>query len=138
MDRVLARPHADVPFATYHWALEWAGLLAHYQGDHLRAKPLLLQALTTARESGDVARIAFSLESLGIVAEDTGAYDEAVALLTEAIASFRQAGERYEESIAHFHLGIVLYGRGDFAQAETEAHAARALGQEVSNFASRW
>jgi non-specific serine/threonine protein kinase len=138
LDQVLALPNANVPFVTYNQVLEWAGLLAHYQGDYLQAKTLLTQALASARDAENAGRIAFVLEALGIVAEDTGAYDEATELLTEAITGLRRAGERYEESIAHFHLGVVLYGRGDFAQAEAEAHAARTLGQEVGNAAARW
>jgi tetratricopeptide (TPR) repeat protein len=127
LEQVLALPHPETPSTARVDVLAWAGLLAHYQGDHGQATSRLSEALVGARALDDARRIGETLLTLGVVAEDSGAYDEAAAYLEESLEVHRRLNDRHLESLTLVHLGIVSYGKGDLEQAEAQCVAARAL-----------
>jgi tetratricopeptide (TPR) repeat protein len=98
-------------------ALNNLGVVAHYQGDSLRAAALLEECLALRRALGNTQGIASALSGLGRVAEGLGDYPRAAALLEESLALNRELGDRggIAESLSGF--GMVAYRQGEYRRA---------------------
>jgi predicted ATPase/class 3 adenylate cyclase len=132
-DRVLALPQPNRPSPTHFMALDWAGMFAHYQGDHPEAHALLDEALAEAHALEEEFHLAYIKMDLGLVAADGGQYDRAAEHLDVAVTHFREHGDRYWLAEALIHRCIVSYGRGHLEQAETECVEGLDLAQGTSN-----
>jgi len=94
-----------------------AGILAYLQSDQAAARPLLEEALTLARESGDRRSVAHALHGLSNVAMDEGQYERVSALLNECLSLARQMGDKWLIAMSLNNLAEVARLQGDFEQA---------------------
>jgi predicted ATPase/DNA-binding CsgD family transcriptional regulator len=123
----------SAPAALRARALHGAGHLAHYQGDDVRAVPLLEAGLALWRELGDRQGTALALLLLGIVAEDRGDYALAETRFEEALVLYRVGGETAWVALVRYHLGVVAYGCGEPDQAMALLEEALALFRGAGN-----
>jgi predicted ATPase/class 3 adenylate cyclase len=116
--RLLALPDAArAPAPLRARVLNWASVLARYQGDLEEAAALLEDTLRLQRELGDASGVAWALNGLAFVALERGDYDRAAALYQESLDRFRAAGDEGSATWALHHLGRVAQLRGDAARA---------------------
>jgi predicted ATPase/DNA-binding XRE family transcriptional regulator len=114
-------------------ALRAAGWLAFQRGDGAAARPLLEEAVTLSRATGDTRALGLALTGLG-VAGSWGAdpdRDHVTALLEEALKLWRLLGWLPGQHMALVNLGLVAYGAGDLEQAEAFQAAALKVAQTI-------
>jgi predicted ATPase/DNA-binding CsgD family transcriptional regulator len=116
LDRALAASAEPTPARAR--ALSGNGVLAHYQGDYVRAEALCEEALELSRALGDPKGIAEAYTGLGLVRRTRGEYAEAERLFREALTVYEGLGE--EEAIARMidrlALHFVVTGDDDLAR----------------------
>jgi len=105
------------PVLTRAKALNAAGRLAWYQGDHVDAQASLEQTLALRPALSDKPVIAFALDWLGLVADGQGDYRGAVPRYEEALKLQREAGDEAGIASSLNNLGIAVYDQGDYERA---------------------
>lgn len=93
------------------------GVLMARTGDQAAAEKILLGAVSTNRELGDVSALAASMNNLAHVYSDMDRLEEAEALYREAISQIETLGPSSEVSASFANLGVVEARRGDFVGA---------------------
>jgi predicted ATPase/DNA-binding NarL/FixJ family response regulator len=141
LEQAVARVEG-APTVLQATALLGAGQLAHYQGDDVRAVPLLREALARSRSLDRFWVTAHALLALGVVSEDRGEYEHGEPFLREALALYRDEGNQSQAALTICHLGITRYGMGQLGRAtEILAEAlslARAAGDQFTTRESLW
>jgi predicted ATPase/DNA-binding CsgD family transcriptional regulator len=123
---------AELPEDVAAKTLVAAGFLAHYQGDDVRALPLLERGLELLKRFGkDEREEAYAQYLLGVAAEDRGDYGTATELLAEAVRRWRSMGDATNAAYGEGHLGIVALGERDPSSAAAHGEAARGLAAEA-------
>jgi predicted ATPase/DNA-binding CsgD family transcriptional regulator len=99
-------------------ALSGNGVLAHYQGDYVRAEGLCQDALDLSSSLGDSRGVAEAYTGLALVRRARGDYPEAERLIRDALALYEGLGE--EEAIARaldrLAMHFVVTGDDDLAR----------------------
>jgi predicted ATPase len=108
---------AAIPEALRVRARQEAGALAHAQGDHAAARPLLEQALHGSRALGDRAAEASALGQLGELTMNEGDMASAQVYLEEALSLNVTLGNAYGEAENLGALGYIARERGDYASS---------------------
>ncbi len=108
-------------------SLNSLGLVACGTGDYERASVLCHEALSLARESGDVRASARSLNTLGLVASVRGDTGRATALHKESLALFRDLGEKLGIAQCFGNLGGLAVARSEPQRAARLFGAAEGL-----------
>ena len=110
---------ASAPPGTPHRdrALAAAGQIAVQMGDAAHARPLLLEALSLARQSGNARLVVLTLSHLSWAAEALGEPGNAVVNHQHAVAAARAAEDDWALSIALNNYAIMGARVGDFEQA---------------------
>lgn len=99
-------------------ALNVAGKLAEYQGDHRRARQLLTESLELNRQLGDEAGIAAALLYLGRATRAHGDYARADTLIREGLDLYSQVGSPEGIVWALLSLGDLTREQGDLVQSQ--------------------
>jgi tetratricopeptide (TPR) repeat protein len=121
INEALRAAPADSPVRAQ--ALFFSGRLALRLGDTAEAKPLLLEALSVARDQGD-ERVAINVMShLAWEAEASGDPERATARHQEAVAAARTAGDDWA-------LGVALNNCGSWL-TRTDVQGGRELVEEA-------
>ena len=113
----LAREGADRRTIERARALNAAGALTYYQGDHLAARSLQEEGLAIFRELGDQQGVAWSLNDLGDVAGAQGNREAARALYEESLSIFRELGDRQGVASLLHHLGGIFREQDNYDEA---------------------
>jgi predicted ATPase/DNA-binding SARP family transcriptional activator len=114
-------------------ALNGAGRLGYYQGDHAVARSLLEEGLALFRELGNRQGVAWSLNDLGDIVGSQGDGDTSQALYEESLALFRELDDPQGMASLLHHLGRAVREQGDYAQAQTLYEESLALFRELGN-----
>jgi predicted ATPase/DNA-binding CsgD family transcriptional regulator len=103
-------------------ALTGAAVLAHYQGDYVRAATLAEEALSLSRRLRDKQGVAASLDALALVARSSGRYGESRDMCEKSLAIFRELGDRWHigRSLAHLSIAARLEAHYDEARVASE------------------
>lgn len=121
-------------------ALYEAGVLAHLQGDDVRARMLLQQSLALYRHMSITPGIASSLHMMGLLEHDLGNRERATKLLEEGLTLSRELEDNQGIAFALGQLGIVAQELGHYERAmllHEESAAIRArLADEVGSAAA--
>lgn len=116
------------------------GVLAHLQGDHVRAKTLLQQSLALYREMGISPGIASALHMMGLLEHDQGNREKATELLEQGLALSRELEDSQGVAFALGQLGIVAQELGQYERAmalhEESAAMRMMLEDEVGSAAA--
>jgi tetratricopeptide (TPR) repeat protein len=103
------------------------------QGDTMRTRQLIGDALRTSREAGDHRTVAWALLRMALEPMASGSHDEAITLLNDAMAAAR-AGECYvTQSSCLYNLGSIAYSRGEVEQAIRFVEEAIALSWRIGD-----
>lgn len=125
--------------ALHGAALDADGVLAFAQGDFVTAQQRHQEALTIAREIGDLALSARALVNLGAVADEQGFPEQAAAYLEEALSNSRVIGDQRAVAVALANLGQVAMSLAEYGRAadllNESVLAFRALGDPRSEAA---
>ncbi|HEY0443538.1 MAG TPA: tetratricopeptide repeat protein [Candidatus Limnocylindrales bacterium] len=120
-------------------ALDAAGGLAYWQGDHVTSRVYYAEALETRRRRGDAGGIAESLYNLSFQYTFTGEYDEARALAEEALALFESVGDAMGVARARWALANLAYTTGRYRDARDLAGQALVTFEAVGDsFMTTW
>lgn len=103
----------DAPDGIRARGLLGLAVLAHWQGDDVRATPCLVDALQLSVQAGDEWCTGFTMGILGIVAEDAGNFEQALFLQTEALKHVQSMGDRANSALILTHLGVIAWGMDD-------------------------
>jgi predicted ATPase/class 3 adenylate cyclase len=124
----------DAPPALRARALDGAGTLAQWQGDHARARAHHEAGLALWRALGNETGAASALQALGVDLWLAGEDARAAALMEESLALARARGDAAAASRCLRDLALIARARQDYARAAallTESVAqARAAGHE--------
>jgi transcriptional regulator with AAA-type ATPase domain/tetratricopeptide (TPR) repeat protein len=99
-------------------SLSTAGLLRNWAGDYAEASRLQAQAMTLARNSGQLVPLLFSCFMRGLTLTGKGDYDEAFALFTEGLSLAERAGDEAVHHRLLNCLGWLYADLGDLDEAE--------------------
>ena len=124
---------ASAPPGTPHRdrALAAAGQIAVQMGDAAHARPLLLEALSLARQSGNARLVVLTLSHLGWAAEALGEPGNAVVNHQHAVAAARAAEDDWALSIALNNYAIMGARVGDFEQARMPLEVSLLLARRI-------
>jgi predicted ATPase/DNA-binding NarL/FixJ family response regulator len=117
LDEALARG-SGAPAALRSRALEGAGALALWQGDHARARALLEECLGVATALGETPRAAHALTLLGYAAVFQGDAAGGLDLNERSLARYRAVGDTWGIAYASRNVGWTLLQMGNPAGAE--------------------
>jgi predicted ATPase/class 3 adenylate cyclase len=131
--RVLCKAGAEERTRERAYALNAAGALSYYQGDHPAARALYEQSLAIRRELGDRFGIAASLNNLGIVVCKQGDYPAARALYEESLAINRELGYPFGIASSLVALGDVTIDQGDYPAAKPLLEESLAIRRELGD-----
>ena len=124
--RVLA-VRTGVAEAVQVKALLYAASVLHSVDEVERAEALVQEALALARQTGDLASIAFTLLNLGGVAVHQDRYMVAQASFQEAAALAQQMGNAWDRGISLKNLVDVLLIPGEYERAQVLAEESLAI-----------
>ncbi|MDQ4045436.1 MAG: response regulator transcription factor, partial [Chloroflexota bacterium] len=114
--------------------LLFAGQLAVALGKDTAAE-YIAEALSIARDSGDVLREAEARFYLAVLAEDEGDFVGAEAGFRAARALYAKVSHDWRNTAVTYHLGVTAYGHGETGRAigllEAAKENARALGDPM-------
>src|SRR5829696_4537276 len=113
-------------------ALNGAGWMALWHGDHEKGVSLLEEALSLFEELGDRDSAAVSLAYLGMTALRQGDAGRAMALREEAETLIREPLERRSLAEVHFFLAAASMG-GDYERGVASFEESRALFRELQD-----
>ena len=108
-------------------ALLYAASVLHSVDEVERAEALVQEALALARQTGDLASIAFTLLNLGGVAVHQDRYMMAQASFQEAAALAQQMGNAWDRGISLKNLVDVLLILGEYERAQVLAEESLAI-----------
>jgi len=112
LERELDRA-TNAPDAIRARGLLGLAVLAHWQGDDIRAAPCLAESLELSQKIRDDWGMTFTTGILGIVAEDAGDFEFALSLEMEALRLAQSLGDRSNAALVLTHLGVIAWGLGD-------------------------
>ena len=114
-------------------ALRAAGWLAFQRGDRAAARPLLEEAVTLSRATGDTRALGLALTGLGVAGSWGADPDRSrvTAVLEEALELWRLLGWLPGQHMALVNLGMVAYGAGDLERAEAFQAAGLKVAQTI-------
>ncbi len=108
-----------VPSSARAKALWAAGAICLWsEGDWLRARPLLEEAVAISRQIGDRAILAGALGTLGATAISQGDYTAARSFLTESLASLPEVDDKHTSGWTLSYLGDLSRAQHDDEQAQ--------------------
>ena len=107
------------------------GSYARNQGEHARAKPLLVEAYELAAEIGDLHIVALARLHLGVVVLDQDGAERAEPMLAEALALLRRQDDAYTVAVHLLVLGWTATERRDIATAAARYADSLALWEEL-------
>jgi predicted ATPase/DNA-binding CsgD family transcriptional regulator len=111
-------------------ALHAAGVLASYQDDYQRAKPLVEESLEVWRVLGDRQGSAYALHSLGLLAQNGGNYEGAVSFFEESLQLSRELENYHGMTLTLAGLGLTVLYLGDDERASVLCEESLALSRE--------
>ena len=111
-------------------ALNGAGNLAFWQGDHPAATSCYEQALLLRRQLGDRRGEAASLNNLGNVAGEARDYPTATARYQTSLAIARELGDQRLIGTGLYNLGNIALAAKDYAVATPLLEESRAISQQ--------
>lgn len=117
----------------YARALDGAGRLEAWQGDHVTAKTHLEKALTIWREIGDQDEIAFTLGHMGWASFFEGDDPTALRRFEESLELHRKSGNKGAINRAILYVCQVLVSQSQVAKARPLANEALALGMSLND-----
>jgi predicted ATPase/DNA-binding CsgD family transcriptional regulator/predicted negative regulator of RcsB-dependent stress response len=112
-------------------ALEAAGNLATFQGDHTSGRELHEEALQLFRDLGDLPGVEGALHALALDASRQGDNDTAQRLLQNALDLARTRGDRLGIGHALYNLANVLHEQGEFDAARSSLEESLVLKREA-------
>ena len=133
LSEALLRNGADERTNERARALNGAGVLGYYQGDHVSAQALQEESLAIFRELGNRQGAAWALNGLADVAAAQGNHDIARALYEESLSIFRELGNRQGTASLLHHLGRLVREQGDYEQARVWYEEGLTISRELSN-----
>jgi len=113
---------------SYARALDGAGRLATWQGDHVTTKMHLEKALKIWREIGDQSEIAFTLGHMGWAYFFEGEGSAALRCFEESLELHRKSANKLATNRAILYICQVLVSEGQVAKARPLANEALELG----------
>ena len=122
----------SVPAEIQVEALYWAAGFANLQEDSKRAAHLATEALTLAREHGNVLGVAMALTQLAEALAATE-IERAQALAEEALDIFREGGNRIMEGMTLRQLGSFAHRQHDDERAVAYHTSALTLWRELDH-----
>jgi predicted ATPase/DNA-binding CsgD family transcriptional regulator len=132
VEGILALAAVMPPSSARARALHGAGVLACELGEYPRARTLLGESLTIAREVDDRPIVVGVLDSLGWLAQQQGAYPEARAYLSESLDLAQRLGDRPATAGILTRLAYVVFAdrdrEGALALNDRSLEIARASG----------
>ncbi|MGH2562048.1 MAG: LuxR C-terminal-related transcriptional regulator, partial [Thermomicrobiales bacterium] len=118
LERLVASA-ASSPAAPRALGWQWASNLARKQGDADRAIALAINAVATARESGDIWCLGLALCCLGGALREEGRAAETRGLFEEAWAHLRAPDREEVGAVALLNLGLLAAEDGEVERATT-------------------
>src|SRR5579871_1054306 len=113
--------------------LNWAGVLAGYQGDEDDARALHEESLAIARELGDWQAMAWPLDHLGLLARLRGDYEAARELHEESLEIWRALGDRGGIGWSLHQLGNLMREQGEYAKARALYAESLAISRQLAD-----
>lgn len=132
-DRALAQPIAKETRALHASLQVYAGAVAMWQSNLVRADELAEAGLAGLREDGDPEALATALFIYGVLQVQMGRHPKAISAHQEALQMFEQAGQEWFQAMTRLHLGNAELARGNFAQAVAQMDTTLALGKHVGD-----
>jgi tetratricopeptide (TPR) repeat protein len=114
-------------------AMNIAGVLALYQGEHDVSQRYLQASLELRRTMEDASQVAVTLGNLGSLYMEIGAYQEARACQEESLALFRRLNLPARAVISLNNLAATAFQQKDYAFARQCYEEAVALRRELKN-----
>lgn len=111
----------------------FAGNLAHLQGDYDYALSLHQKSLELQQELANKNGIGAALNSLALVANYQGRYEEAAAYFEQNLAIQRELRDRRAESICLGNLGLIKQYQGEYARSIALLEASLCIKQELND-----
>ena len=113
-----ASHQTEISRSAWAQALQVAGILAYYVGDHSRSVELLEKSIPLYQELNHQQGLARSLNTLGNVARDQGNYHRATVCLEESLRLYRELkGKERGVATVLNNLGLVASEAGDLPKA---------------------
>lgn len=132
LQRILAHNQSVCKIARAK-SLNWAGVLALYQGDYEHAEKFHEKSLTIYQDLEDKIGIASSLNSLGNVAWHHGDFENAWKFYEESLALSREMEDKHGIAISLNNLGICANNRGNYGQARKFYEESLILRRELGD-----
>ena len=115
------------------WALNGAGVLAHYQAQYARAMTLCGQSLALCRKVDDQAGVAAALHGLALVARSGGDFATARTMYEEARSIHEALEDEWGLSYTLRYLAVVLWMEAEYAAAGPVIQASIALATDIGD-----
>jgi predicted ATPase/class 3 adenylate cyclase len=124
--------HGDgIPAPVRAKALDMAGTIENYRGEHERAQSLLEESAALYRATGDKRGLARAVNSLGHTAADLGDWGRAEALYRESMELGGELGERERVYAALNNLGWAALCQEDYERAAELCRESRSLAESM-------
>ena len=133
LERLLSRPSPDTDAETRIRALHGLGTLSHYLGETPKAREILKQCVTLARDRGDQRGMARALNNLAWVHSELSEFGPARALSREALILNEQLGEKREMALSLNNMGWVAGYVGDYPRAARYHQRSLDLRREIGD-----
>ena len=117
----------------YARALNGAGILAAFQGDHVTARTQLEKALTLWREIGDQNEVALTIGDMGWASFTEGDDSTALSRFEESLELHRKGGNKRLINRAILGVCQVLVSRSQVMKVRPLADEALALGMSLND-----
>lgn len=114
-------------------ALHGAGAIASLQGDTVRARALLDEALAIRRALDDRAGVASTCNELGSLLMHQGDHAGARGWYEQSLAGWQALGDQRAVAVARNNLGVIAETVGDYATAQAVHEANLALFRELGD-----
>jgi predicted ATPase/class 3 adenylate cyclase len=124
--------HADgIPAPVRAKALDMAGSIENYRGEHELAQSLLEESAALYRATEDKRGLARMLNSLGHTAADLGDWGRAEALYRESMELGRELGDRERVYVALNNLGWAALCQEDYERAAKLSRESLSLAESM-------
>jgi predicted ATPase/class 3 adenylate cyclase len=120
-----------IPAPVRAKALDLAGSIENYRGEHERAESLLEEGAALYRELGDKRGLAPVLNSMGHTAADLGNWGRAEALYRESMDLGRELGDEERVYSALNNLGWAALCQEDYERATELCRESLALAESI-------
>jgi predicted ATPase/class 3 adenylate cyclase len=127
------RGGSEAPKPVRARALEGAGAIENYRGNHQRSATFLEESVALYRETGDKRALGRSLNSLGHAAADLGDWGRAEALYREAGTLGRELGDEYRVFASLLNLGWAALCQEDYGRAAKTCQEALAMAHDMQD-----